>query len=215
VPLSRLRLRLSAAFALAFGLGLAVLNTALFLVLRRDADRLLTHRLEAAATEVAEALAREYGEAPERGLAVAARETFREWPATGNSFVVYDGAGARLATLGNPARLAAAPAAFHAGDAGVLDRVAGARDHVRLVADQLIREGDVTPTSGCWRSGPARRPRSAWKPWGGGCWRAHRWWCCSASAAGTRSRGWLSGPLPRSSAPSRPSTRRTSRAASR
>jgi len=145
VPLSRLRLRLSAAFALAFALGLAVLNTALFLVLRRDADRQLTHHLEAAATEVAEALAREYGEAPERGLPAAARETFREWPATGNSFVVYDGAGARLATLGNPARLAAAPAALHAGDAGVLDRVAGARDHVRLVADQLVRVGHVTP----------------------------------------------------------------------
>jgi signal transduction histidine kinase len=144
VPLSRLRLRLSAAFALAFALGLAVLNTAIYLALRRDADRQLTHRLQTSATDVAEALAREYGERPRAGLAAAARETFREWPATGNSFVVYDGAGARLATHGDAVRLAVAPATWHAGDPDVLDRVAGRDDDVRVVADRQARARGAT-----------------------------------------------------------------------
>ena len=141
MPLSRLRLRLSAAFALAFALGLAVLNTALFLVLRRDADHQLTHRLQAAATQVAEALAREYGESPQMGLAAAARETFREWPATGNSYVVYDESGARLAAHGAPASVAVAPAEWRAGDPSVLDRSAGPDGDVRLAADRLVRSG--------------------------------------------------------------------------
>ena len=137
MPLSRLRLRLSAAFALAFALGLAALNTALFLVLRRDADRQLTHRLSAAATQVAEALAREYGEAPQLGLAAAARETFRELPATGNSFVIYDGSGARLAVSGQPAGIALAPAEWRTGDPTVLDRSEGSQD-VRIAADRRV-----------------------------------------------------------------------------
>jgi signal transduction histidine kinase len=137
MPLSRLRLRLSAAFALAFALGLAALNTALFLVLRREADRQLTHRLAAAATQVAEALAREYGEAPHLGLAAAARETFRELPATANSFVIYDGSGARLAVHGQPAGIAMAPAEWRTGDPAVLDRSEGNQD-VRIAADRRV-----------------------------------------------------------------------------
>jgi signal transduction histidine kinase len=137
MPLSRLRLRLSAAFALAFALGLAALNPALFLVLRREADRQLTHRLAAAATQVAEALAREYGEAPHLGLAAAARETFRELPATANSFVIYDGSGARLAVHGQPAGIAMAPAEWRTGDPAVLDRSEGNQD-VRIAADRRV-----------------------------------------------------------------------------
>src|SRR3954462_8187875 len=103
MPLSRLRLRLSAAFALAFALGLVLLDLALFLLLRQDAERQLTHRIQEAATQVADALAREFGEAPRDGFATAARETFREWPETPYAFVVYDSGGAVLASDGNPA----------------------------------------------------------------------------------------------------------------
>jgi signal transduction histidine kinase len=138
MPLSRLRLRLSAAFALAFLLGLALLNTALFLVLRRDADRQLTHRLSAAATQAAEAMVREYGEAPQLGLAAAARETFRELPATGNSFAVYDESGARFAVHGDSVALAVAPAQWRAGDPVVLDRTAGRHDDLRIAADRGV-----------------------------------------------------------------------------
>src|SRR3989442_3315983 len=96
MPLSRLRLRLSAAFALAFALGVAILMGALFLLLRRDADRQLTRRLQESATGAAEALGREYGEAPGAGLAAAARETFRELPSFSHSVVVYDRAGSPI-----------------------------------------------------------------------------------------------------------------------
>ena len=136
MPLSRLRLRLSAGFALAFTLGLLVLNLALFLLLRRDADRQLTRQLHDAATTVAGAVAREYHEAPEAGLAEAARETFRELPATPHAFVVYDGRGQRIAEHGLPRRVATAPPEWRAGDPVALDRTAGPEDDVRLAADQ-------------------------------------------------------------------------------
>ncbi|HKT60155.1 MAG TPA: hypothetical protein VJQ46_08900, partial [Gemmatimonadales bacterium] len=93
MPLSRLRLRLSIAFALAFAVGLAVLHLTLFVLLRRDADRQLTRRLQQSAGEVAHAMAREFWEAPHEGLRRAAREALREWPPTLDAFIIYDSAG--------------------------------------------------------------------------------------------------------------------------
>lgn len=144
MSLSRLRLRLSAAFALAFAFGLVVLNLSLFLLIRRDADRQLTHRLQESASAVAEALAREYGEAPAGGLARAARETFREWPATPTAFVVYDSSGGAVARYGTPASLVAAPSRRLAGDAAIMDRSVGPENEVRLVADQPTGKRSVS-----------------------------------------------------------------------
>jgi signal transduction histidine kinase len=136
MPLSRLRIRVSIAFALAFAAGLAVLHVALFLLLRRDADRQLTRTLQQSAGEVAEAMTREFGEAPEDGLRSAARETLREWPSTPAAFVIYDSTGIQLATLGGASALTAAPLTWRAGDIPVADR--HARDHdVRLAVDPL------------------------------------------------------------------------------
>lgn len=134
MPLSRLRLRLSAAFALAFVLSLVILDAALFLLLRRDGERQLTHRLQVSATQVADALTREFNEAPQLGLLGAARETFRELPATPDAFVVYDGTGARLAAKGPTS--AVAPAAWRAGEPAVMDRSSGPGGDLRLVVDR-------------------------------------------------------------------------------
>jgi signal transduction histidine kinase len=135
MPLSRLRLRLSVAFALAFAAGLAVLHVGLFLLLRRDADRQLTRRLQQSAGEVAQAMAREFGEAPALGLRAAAQETLREWPSTPDGFVIYDSAGGRLATLGRANELAVAPLGWRDGDAPKTDRNGG-HHAVRLVVDR-------------------------------------------------------------------------------
>ena len=135
MPLSRLRLRLSIAFALAFALGLAVLHLTLFLLLRRDADRQLTRRLQQSAGDVVQAMTREFAESPGEGLTRAARETLREWPATADAFVIYDSAGARLATLGRAGELATAPRAWREGDIAVADRRAGDHD-VRLAVNR-------------------------------------------------------------------------------
>ncbi|HET8834151.1 MAG TPA: HAMP domain-containing protein [Gemmatimonadales bacterium] len=135
MPLSRLRLRLSIAFALAFAAGLAVLHVALFLLLRRDADRQLTRRLQQSAGEMAQAMTREFGEAPTQGWRAAARETLREWPATPDAFVIYDSAGDRLAALGHAGDVATAPDAWRLGDAAVTDRRAGDHD-LRLAVDR-------------------------------------------------------------------------------
>lgn len=135
MPLSRLRLRLAIAFALAFAAGLAVLHVALFLLLRRDAERQLTRRLQQAAGGVAQAMARELGETPRKGLRHAARETLREWPASPDAFVIYDSAGVWLAALGPAGELATAPSTWRAGDAPAADRRAGDQT-VRLAVDQ-------------------------------------------------------------------------------
>ncbi len=137
MPVSRLRIRLSAAFALAFALGLTVLIAGVFLGLRRDADRSLTRRLQEAATEVADALSREYGEARGAELATAARETFREWPATGYAFVVYDGAGEQVAAHGTQAVVAVAPSRWSARGGQILDRSVAPEFDVRLAGDRL------------------------------------------------------------------------------
>src|SRR5690349_1943213 len=135
MPLSRLRIRLSIAFALAFAAGLAVLHVALFLLLRRDADRQLTRRLQQSAGEVAQEMPREFGEAPAAGRRAAARATRSEWPPSPDAFVIYDAAGSRLATLGRPADLAAAPLGWHSGDVPVVDHDGGGND-VRLAVDR-------------------------------------------------------------------------------
>src|SRR4051812_27853664 len=136
MPLSRLRLRLSAAFALAFVLSLVILDVALFLLLRRDGERQLTHRLQVSATQVADALTREFGEAPQLGLLGAARETFRELPATPDAFVVYDGSGTRLSAKGSASVVGVAPAAWRAGEPAVMDRSTGPGGDLRLVVDR-------------------------------------------------------------------------------
>jgi signal transduction histidine kinase len=141
MPLSRLRLRLSAAFALAFVLSLVVLDVALFLLLRRDGERQLTHRLQVSATQVADALTREFSEAPQLGLLRAARETFRELPATPDAFVVYTATGARLAADGPASVVAVAPAAWRAGEAAAMDRSSGPGDDLRLVVDRVHAPG--------------------------------------------------------------------------
>ena len=135
MPLSRLRLRLSAGFALAFAVGLSVLHVALFLLLRRDADPQLTRRLQESAEEVAHAMVVEFAEAPTLGLRAAASEALREMPSTPDAFVIYDSGGGRLATLGHAGDLATAPATWRPGDAPVADRRAGDHD-VRLAVDR-------------------------------------------------------------------------------
>ncbi|HEY8258242.1 MAG TPA: HAMP domain-containing sensor histidine kinase [Gemmatimonadales bacterium] len=136
MPLSRLRLRLSAAFALAFAIGLVVLNLSLFLLIRRDAEHQLTHHLQESATGFADALAREYAEAPRAGLDQAARETIHEWPATSTAFIVYDSLGAVVARYGSAEVLAATPSSWRARGATTIDRSIGADGDVRLVVDQ-------------------------------------------------------------------------------
>ncbi len=143
MPLSRLRLRLSAAFALAFAVGLVVLNFSLFLLIRRDADHQLTHHLQQSANGFADALDRESSEMPKAGLAWAARETFREWPATSTAFVVYDSAGSVVARYGNRTSLAAVPASRRPQDPLVMDRSTGREDDVRIVAAQARAGGTV------------------------------------------------------------------------
>ncbi len=137
MPLSRIRVRLSAAFALAFALGLAVLILGLFLVLRRDADRLLTRQLHRAATDLADAVSREYGEMPGARLAEAAHETFREWPTSPYGFVIYDGAGGIVATHGQATGVRAAPTVWHPEDGVVIDRAAAPELDFRLAADEV------------------------------------------------------------------------------
>jgi ribonuclease E len=71
VPLSRLRLRLSAWFALAFVAGLTALSLTLYAYLRHQSSLRLTRSLRTSAVELADAIRFELREAPSAGLAHA------------------------------------------------------------------------------------------------------------------------------------------------
>lgn len=107
MPLSRLRLRLAIWFAVAFLLGLSLLDLTLYGYLRVEADRRLTRALKSVATELIQAVRLELAETPEAGLAAAAEEAFREWPAPPGAYVVVDSGGGILAEHGPSAWLAA------------------------------------------------------------------------------------------------------------
>ena len=79
MPLSRVRVRLAAWFALAFLAGLAVLDLSLYWYLRSQADQRLTRDLASVAAQVIVACRREYAEAPEDGMGKAAENALAEW----------------------------------------------------------------------------------------------------------------------------------------
>lgn len=110
MPLSRLRVRLTAWFALAFFAGLAALNLTLNAYLRHAGDLRLTRHLRAEAAELAQAVRIEYEEAPERGLEDAVQEALKEWPERPVAFAVYAPSGVRLGVRGRPALEQALPA---------------------------------------------------------------------------------------------------------
>ncbi len=110
MPLSRLRLQLATWFALAFLIGLGVLDLSLLWSVRRAADHRLTRDLAGTATQLLTATGREYVELGDSGATAVAQATLGEWPAGPEAVAVYDSAGRRLALAG-PALLAAeAPA---------------------------------------------------------------------------------------------------------
>ncbi len=98
---SRLRLRLTGSFALAFLAGLTLLNGASFLFARHQASQRLTRRADAIADEVITAVQREAADTPARSLAAAAQAALREWPEGPEGVVVYSRDGQRVAETGD------------------------------------------------------------------------------------------------------------------
>ena len=104
MPLSRLRLRIAAGFALAFGVSLALLAVAAFVYLRAESTHRLDARLAATARGVEAAMERERRDTPDSTLTFAATEVVTEWPHNGDGFVIVDSAGHVLAGVGTPRR---------------------------------------------------------------------------------------------------------------
>ena len=100
MALSRLRLRLAAGFAFAFLVALAILATIALGYIWRESTRRLDKHLDASADGVAAAMGRVLGETTDTSLAHAANEVVREWPPTGDLFVIVDDAGAMVAGVG-------------------------------------------------------------------------------------------------------------------
>ena len=98
MALSRLRLRLAAGFALGFGVALAVLSLVSLGYLWRESRARLDTRLAGVARGVAEAVEREAMETQDSTLGVAVSEVLREWPSTGDHWLITNDAGAVLIT---------------------------------------------------------------------------------------------------------------------
>jgi len=129
MPLSRLRLRLAAWFAIAFLIGITVLDTALYLYLRHQNDYRLTRHLERTSAELVEAIRIEYADTPQRGLPGAVSEALVEWPARPESFGVYAAGGDRIGFHGDSGLLHAAPRRLLPGDWTPLRDLVGPGEH--------------------------------------------------------------------------------------
>src|SRR5258706_10932172 len=120
MSLSRLRLRLAAWFALAFVVGLTVLNLTLYAYLRHQSGQRLTRSLRNGAVDLVHAIQFEYGEDPAAGLAAAAKEALAEWVHPG-VFVVYTEHGDRLISWGDKTNLRHMPPSLDITDTTVVD----------------------------------------------------------------------------------------------
>ncbi|MGB7213326.1 MAG: ATP-binding protein [Gemmatimonadales bacterium] len=112
MALSRVRLRLTAGFAIAFLIGLVALNTALFAYLRRQASRRVTAHLQLSAEQLLRSIRQEQVTDPgDRTVTAAAGEVLGEWPDPTVAFRVFDAHGAVLGSHGDSALLSVIPAA--------------------------------------------------------------------------------------------------------
>jgi signal transduction histidine kinase len=105
MPLSRLRLRLTAWFGGAFLLGLGLLHGALYLYFEHQGTQRLTRELSALASEMPAAIERERYDPPGRPLADAVEDAVQEWPAGPEAVAVYDPTGHAVAVQGPPGLL--------------------------------------------------------------------------------------------------------------
>jgi len=107
--LSRLRLRLTASYAIGFFAVLVVLNLIVVRSVRQLEEGLLTRRLSLAARDLLVEVPREFGEHRSEGWATAAARVLDEWPPGPDALVAYGRDGSQMATLGPPALVATAP----------------------------------------------------------------------------------------------------------
>jgi len=107
--LSRLRLRLTASYAIGFFAVLVVLNLVVVRSVRQLEENLLTRRLSLAARDLLVEVPREYKELRSEGWATAAARVLDDWPPGPDALVVYGRDGSQLATLGSPVLVATAP----------------------------------------------------------------------------------------------------------
>lgn len=110
MALSRVRLRLTAGFAIAFLIGLVALNTALFAYLRRQASRRVTAHLQLSAEQLLRSIHQEQATDPaDRAITAAAHEVLGEWPDPTVAFRVFDGHGTELGSHGDSTLLSVIP----------------------------------------------------------------------------------------------------------
>jgi signal transduction histidine kinase len=112
MALSRVRLRLTAGFAIAFLAGLVALNGALFAYLRRQASRRVSSHLETSTAQLLRSIRQEQQtDVADRDFGAAVREVLGEWPDPTVAFRVFDARGAELGARGDSTLLRAVPAA--------------------------------------------------------------------------------------------------------
>lgn len=140
MPLSRLRLRLGVPFAVAFLVGLLALDLALYGFLHERAERRLTRDLLGRTEALEEAVAQEYRDLPDSGIAAAAREAMHEWTASPGAYFIYDSAGRILASRG--------PATW----VPLLDSI----PFDTVTIDRSLPTGHPLRRVGRWHAGPPR-----------------------------------------------------------
>ncbi len=98
MPVSRLRLRLAAGFALAFAVGIGALAIGALAFLTRESTRRFDAHLDGVGSGLLVALTREYDETPDSSFRYVAGEVTAEWPDNGDAFLFLDESGAVVAS---------------------------------------------------------------------------------------------------------------------
>lgn len=98
MPVSRLRLRLAAGFALAFALGIGGLALGALAFMSRESTRRFDSHLDVVGNGLITALTREYSETPDSSYRFTTGEVATEWPDNADAFLFLDDSGTVVAS---------------------------------------------------------------------------------------------------------------------
>jgi signal transduction histidine kinase len=140
MTLSRLRLRLTAGFAVALFVGIAAMEVASYWYVTADGGHEFNERLKDAAASARTFIRRESGRIlVDSNVFDGVQQALRDWRPSKLAFVVYDSSGARLASGGDSAMVRHIPGVDQLPDVGDIDRIPLSNGlHLRYATDTVL-----------------------------------------------------------------------------
>lgn len=140
MTLSRLRLRLTAGFAVALFVGVVAMEGVSYWYVTLDGGHEFNERLKDAAASARTVIRRESGHIlVDSSVFDGVRQALRDWTPSRFAFVVYDPSGARVASGGDSAMISRIPGIDQLPDVGDIDRIPLPNGlHLRYATDTIL-----------------------------------------------------------------------------